>query len=309
KNEMQDDFLAVANLSLSDVGRYQYSPITMFNQSNISRERKLKALNEKIDNFDLVSKSYQILTNTENHHMLHNPFYSNCINNTITVKSCIMDNMNNDIYFTYGERCAALNKYLKYDVNTKNVSVYKEKQPIVDEDYFNQRIHYQQWYKKTFADKKLEDEDYKKIIEKINNLNLEPAYQYYLLSYYYAKLNDHEQAFEYAEKYIKEKPDFYHAYQHKFEMLKEKGEYMSAIVTLEEMLQTTTITPADTYFAYINMIKMYDKLLETDSDPMYIKKMNQLTDKIRYELDQYFKDDKTLEDIEFIEKIESKHNE
>ncbi|MGM0408459.1 MAG: C45 family autoproteolytic acyltransferase/hydrolase, partial [Bacteroidota bacterium] len=33
KNEMQDDFLAVANLSLSDVGRYQYSPITMFNQS------------------------------------------------------------------------------------------------------------------------------------------------------------------------------------------------------------------------------------------------------------------------------------
>ncbi|MFP4023831.1 MAG: C45 family autoproteolytic acyltransferase/hydrolase [Thiohalospira sp.] len=309
KNEMQDDFLAVANLSLSDVGRYQYSPITMFNQSNISRERKLNALNEKIDNFDLVSKSYQILTNTENHYMLHNPFYNNSINNTITVKSCIMDNINNVVYFTYGERCAARNKYIKYDLNKGDISVFKNKQPIINEVFFNERVQYQQWYKKMYADKKLTEDDYKTIIEKVKGFQLEPAYQYYLLSFYYLKLQNYEQAFEYAGKYIHEKPDFYHTYKHKFTVMKEKGDYMGAIVALEEMLQTSTITPADSYFAYINMIKMYDKLFEADSDPMYINKINHLTDKIKYELNQYFKDDKTLEDIELIDNIVKKYAE
>jgi hypothetical protein len=57
------------------------------------------------------------------------------------------------------------------------------------------------------------------------------------------------------------------------------------------------------------MIKMYDKLLETEIDPIYIKKINTLVDKINYELNQYFKDAKTLEDIEFIEKIKSKYDE
>lgn len=91
--------------------------------------------------------------------------------------------------------------------------------------------------------------------------------------------------------------------------MRDKGDYMAAIVALEEMLQTSTITPSDTYHAYIDMIKMYDKLLETEIDPIYIKKINTLVDKINYELNQYFKDAKTLEDIEFIEKIKSKYDE
>jgi len=64
KNTMKDDFLFVENLSLSDKGRYQYSPIWMFSISNISRERKIKELIERISNEDLIDKSYKILTNT-----------------------------------------------------------------------------------------------------------------------------------------------------------------------------------------------------------------------------------------------------
>ena len=37
--------------------------------------------------------------------------------------------MHNDIYFAYGERLAALNKYLRYNVESGEVSVYKEKAP------------------------------------------------------------------------------------------------------------------------------------------------------------------------------------
>ncbi|MFO7843316.1 MAG: C45 family peptidase [Bacteroidales bacterium] len=310
KNEMKDDFLAIANLSLSDVGRYQYSPISMFNQSNISRERKLKELNEKTDQPDLVEKSYQILSCTENHDMIHNPFFTNSINNYITVKSCIMDNLNGTIYFAYDENLAAFNKYLKYDIHSGTVDIFKEKKDFEGKAYFSERQKYQNWYIHEMADKKeLSEQDYLKIIAKIKSLNLEPSYHALLLSHYYSQLKNDSLAFKYAEEYIERQPDYYHSYYNKFRIMRDKGDYMAAIVALEEMMQTSTTTPSDTYLAYMNMIKMYDKLLETDPDPMYIKKINHLVDKINYELNQYFKDDKTLEDLEFIEKIESKYAE
>ncbi|MCK5168833.1 MAG: hypothetical protein KAQ75_03050, partial [Bacteroidales bacterium] len=205
KNDLKDNFIYVANLSLSDKGRYQYSPIWMFGTSNISRERKIKELYERIDEPNLIDKSYQILTNTENHHLSHDPFYRYCINNSITVKSCIMDNMNNDIYFTYGERLAALNKYLRYDLESGEVTVYKGKKEIADPEYFSERLKYKEWYGETFSDKKkLEKGHYQKIIKQIEDFKLEPAYETYLLSNYYSKLKDNEKAFINAEKYISE---------------------------------------------------------------------------------------------------------
>ena len=308
KNEMQDDFIYVANLSLSDKGRYQYSPIWMFGTSNISRERKIKELYERIDEPNLIDKSYQMLTNTENHHLSHDPFYRYCINNSITVKSCIMDNINNNIYFTYGERLAALNKYLRYDLESGEVTVYKGKKEIADPEYFSERLKYKKWYGETFSDKKkLEKEDYQKIIKQIEDFKLEPAYETYLLSNYYSKLKDNEKAFINAEKYILERPDYYHSYYNKYLIMKDKGDYMDAIVALEEMLQTSTLNPYYEYRANVSMIEMYDKLLEQTSDQLYIDKINKLADKVRSDLSQYFIDKKTKKDLDLIKSIEEKY--
>jgi tetratricopeptide (TPR) repeat protein len=308
KNEMKDDFLFVVNLSLSDKGKYQYSPIWMFGTSNTSRDRKVKELYERIDDNDLISKSYKILTNTENHHMSHDPFYRYSINNSITVKSCIMDNMNNQIYFTYGERLAALNKYLHYDVTNGSISVYKQKQEASDHIFLDERLKYQKWYSENYSGKKkIESEDYQAIINQIEKCDLEPAYENYLLSYYYSKLKDHEKAFINAEKYIKEKPDYYHSYYNKYQIMRDKGEYMDAIVALEEMLQTSTINPYYEYLADLYMIEMFDKLAETMQDQMYIDKINNLADKIRENLTQYFIDERTQKDLKLIKSIEDKY--
>jgi hypothetical protein len=308
KNEMKDDFLFVVNLSLSDKGKYQYSPIWMFGTSNTSRDRKVKELYERIDDEDLVSKSYKILSNTENHHMSHDPFYRYSINNSITVKSCIMDNLNNQIYFTYGERLAALNKYLHYDLTSGNVSVYKQKQDAPHQIFLDERLKYQKWYKENYSEKKkIENTDYQAIIKQIKSFDLEPAYEYYLLSYYNSKLKDHENAFINAEKYIEEKPDYYHSYFSKYQIMRDKGDYMAAIVALEEMLQTSTINPYYEYLADVYMIEMYDKLTEKNQDKMYIDKINTLADKIRENLRQYFIDEETKKDLRLIESIENKY--
>lgn len=308
KNSMKNDFISVANLSLSDIGRYQYSPIWMFGTSNISRERKIKELYLAIDDNDLISKSYKILTSTENHHMSHDPFYRYSINNSITVKSCVMDNINNKIYFTYGERLAALNKYLEYDINNQTVDVYKEKQTVPDSKYLKARLEYLDWYNKTFSDKKkLEDEDYLSILNYVEHKEMEPAYKFYVLSYFYSKVKNHEQAFINAEKYIEERPDFYHSYLNKYQIMRDKGDYMGAIVALEEMVQTSTISPYYEYKADVYMIELYDKILHNERDQIYINKINRLADKIRDNLTQYFIDERTKKDLNLIKSIEDKY--
>ena len=308
KNEMKDDFIFVANLSLSNRGRYMYSPIWMFSTSNMSREKKIQELYKRFDDSDLINKSYQILTNTENHHLSHDPFFRYSINNSTTIKSCIMDNTNNEIYFTYGARLAALNKYLHYDVISGEVSVYKEKQKLTDQHYIDGKVNYQKWYNEVFSGKKkFKNEDYKKILKQIEIYDLEPAYKVYLLSYYYSKIGDNENAFLNAEKYISEKPDYYHSYYNKYQIMRDMGEYMKAIVALEEMLQTSTINPYYEYRANINMIEMYDKLIEQNHDRMYIDKISKLADKIRSDLSQYFIDKRTKADLDMIQLIEEKY--
>lgn len=308
KNEMKNDFISVLNLSISDKGRYQYSPIWMFGPSNISRERKVKELYERYEDSDLIEKSYKILTSTENHHLSHDPFYGYSINNSSTIKSCIMDNVNNTVYFAYGERLAALNEYLKYDIDSGEVSVYKEKQEVADKIFLVERLKYQSWYKGTFlGKKKLKEEDYQKIVNQIKNYDLEPAYSSYLLSYYNSKLSDNENAFLNAEKYIELRSDYYHSYYNKFQIMRDKGDYLDAIVALEEMLQTSTLSPYYEYLAHLNMIRMYDKLLTQKSDDIYMDKIHKLADGIRDNLSQYFIDKSTQKDLDEIKAIEEKY--
>ncbi|MGE0088037.1 MAG: C45 family autoproteolytic acyltransferase/hydrolase [Bacteroidales bacterium] len=309
KNDMQDDFLFVENLSISDKGRFMYSPIWMFGNSNISRERKIKELYDRFNDLNLVDKSYNILINTENHNLSHDPYFGYCINNYNTIKSCILDNTKKEIYFTYGEHNAALNKYLHYTIETGEVTVYKSKQEIADSEYYSAAIDYNTWYNATFAQtKKLSEKNYQLIIDEIQKYNLQPAYKALELSNIYLKLKDYENAYIQAENYITDAPDYYPAYYQKYRIVREKGDNLKAIVTLEEMLQTSTINPYYEYRAKVNMIEMYDKLLENKTDPVYIEKILNLYAQIKSDIIQYFVDTETQKDLDLIEKIVKKYN-
>ena len=308
KNQMNNDFLYVANLSLSDVGRYSYSPIWMHGTSNISRERKLQELNLRIDASDLIYKSYKILTSTENHHLTHDPFYAYGICNSNTIKSCILDNMNSNIYFTYGERYAALNKYLVYNVNSGEIDTYQQKQEIADPDYFKARMDFQQWYGKQFSGKKkLDNNDYSLIIKQILEFNLQPAYQAYLQSYYYDLMKDYDNANLQAQQYILELPDFYNTYFKKYKIMRNKGDYMGAIVALEQMMQTSTINPYYEYLANVYMIEMYNELVNQKYDQIYVDKILKLSKHVRWLVSQYMIDKDTQKDLDKIANIEKKY--
>lgn len=310
KNTMAGDFQFIENLSISDVGRYAFSPIWMHSNSNIARERKMKELYDRYSKkSDLVAKGYQILSNTEYYHLPHDPFYSSSINNSSTVISCIMDITENNLYFSYDERLAGLNKYLLYDIDTEEVTVYREKQEIPEQNYLNERLKYQDWYSSTISNERtIGSEEYQLIINKIGTLKLEPAYKFWLLSHYYSKLGNHEKAFENAQNYIAERPDYYHAYYNKYEFEKNRGSYLDAIVALEEMMQTSTISPYYRYFAKLKMIELYDKLLDHQKDQIYIEKIHRLAKEIKSELNQYFMDKETQKDLNLIQSIIEKYD-
>jgi hypothetical protein len=73
------------------------------------------------------------------------------------------------------------------------------------------------------------------------------------------------------------------------------------------MQQTSTINPYYEYRAKINMIEMYDKLLENKIDSVYIDKIHKLYSQINTEIIQYFIDTETQKDLDLIEKINKKY--
>ncbi|WP_172677381.1 tetratricopeptide repeat protein [Marinifilum fragile] len=282
KNKMQDNYVGVTNLAVSEKGRYEYSPINMHGERNITREDKLKELYQNISNENLVDKAYQMVSSTTYYELPHDTSWGCSINNDITVKSCIMDNTNQKIYFAYGEMLAGCNQFLEYDLATQDVSVYKEKQTIPDEDYLKNRLVFKKWYRENCSEKKkLEKEDYLQMIEKVNQLELQPAYKYNLLSRCYINLENKEKANEYASKYIAEMPTFGSAYMTQFTISRLSKDYEKAIQSIQEMLEKAHNTPSDYFWAKRQMILMYDKLQAQSPKEEYVNKIKVLNEELK----------------------------
>lgn len=282
KNEMVESYVGVTNLAKSKKGRYEYSPINMHSEDNISREDKLKELNQNISNNNLVDKAYQMISSTAYYEMPSDLFHSSSINNKITVKSCIMDNSNQKIYFAYGEKLAACNQFLSYDIKSQEVEIYKEKQEFHNEEYYNGRLAYKKWLRKNFSKKKkLENEDYQLIIDQIGQFRLQPAYKNNELRKCYAKLENKEKAYGCADKYIELLPTYGSAYYGKYYACKGFKDYKKAIESLEIMLAKAHNTTADFFYAKCDILELYDKMQIQSPNPENISNIKKLNKEIK----------------------------
>jgi len=282
KNKMQDNYIGVTNLAVSEKGRYEYSSINMHGEFNLTREDKLKELNQNISNNNLVDKAYQMVSSTAYYELPHDTSWGCSINNDITVKSCIMDNTRQKIYFAYGEMLAGCNQFLEYDIATQDVSVYREKQTIPDEDYLKNKLAYRKWFRQNYSGKKkLEREDYQSLIAQCKKYNLQPAYQYNLLSRYYANIDDKEQAYKYAKMYVDDLPQFGAAYHTQYVIFNYFKDYEKAIESLQIMLDKAHNTTADFFYAKCDILRLYDKMQTQSLNPENIHQMKKLNREIK----------------------------
>ena len=308
KNKMKNNMIAVTNLSLSDKGRFEYSPINMHNDWNIAREDKLKELNQKIDNQDLVEKAYQMVSSTEYYHLQHDPFYIG-INNNMTVKSCIMDNTNNKIYFSYAERLAGLGEFLEYDITSEKVSVFKEAKASQTSKDLNSRLSYYKWYRENYSGKKKRDNAYyMTLIEYFRKSTLESADKNKLIATCYAKIGNQDKALEFVNKYIANRPKYNSAYNAKIKILNRFKDYNAVISTIDEMLKVAIVTPADQYYAKKDLLIAYDKLQVQTPNPKNIDRIKQLAEEIKKEANKYFLVKWIKKDLSEIDKILAQYN-
>ena len=308
KNEMKDNMIAVTNLSLSDKGRFEYSPINMHQDWNIAREDKLNELNQKLDNKDLIEKAYQMISSTEYYHLQHDPYYI-AINNDLTVKSCIMDNTHNKIYFSYAERLAGLGRFLEYDITSEKVSVFKEAKVSPTFKDINSKLAYFKWYKKNLASKKKHDNAYYlAIIEYAKSSTLELAYKDKLIANCYTNIESKDKAMEFVNKYIENRPKYNSAYTAKADILNHFKDYKAVISTIDEMLKLAILSPADQYYAKKDLLKAYDNLQAQSPDEKNIDKIKQLAKQIKEEANKYFLAEWIKKDLSQIDKIVAKYN-
>ncbi|MEA3317185.1 MAG: C45 family peptidase [Bacteroidota bacterium] len=302
KNEMKNDFLFVENLSLSPKGRFAYSPIWMFATSNMAREHKMKELNKRYKGLNIIDKSYEILKNTEYYSYNKHPNYGYSINNYNTIKSCIMDNMNNEIYFSYGGGLAGCHKYLEYDINNNKISEFRDKDTNCYDFEFTELKRLQSWYTKNYSNKKkLSKDDINIISEKIKNYKINKGYKAYLLSKYYKQGEFYKDAKHYANIYIENYPKYFYPYYNKFVILKENQEYEKASIVLKEMLQLETLSPYYKYKAWKELIFVYKEL--DNNTKQFSTEILSLYNKIDKYISQYFIDERTTEELEEIKNI------
>jgi len=308
KNDINDNMIAVTNLSLSDKGRFEYSPINMHKDWNIAREDKLKELNQKLDSKDLVEKAYKMVSSTEYYHLQHDP-YNKAINNDMTVKSCIMDNSNNKIYFSYAERLAGLGRFLEYDISTQKVSIFKEEKNSQTQIDLNNKLAYYKWKKETFTNKKKRDNEYyTTLIEYFKNSSLEPVYKNRQIAMCYTNIGKKDKAIEYVNKFIEDRPKYNSAFDSKITILNYFKDYKAAISTIDEMLKHAILSPADQYYAKIDLLKAHDKLQTQSPDQKNIDKIKQLAKEIKEEANKYFLAKWIKKDLSKIDEIVAKYN-
>lgn len=308
KNKMNDNYVGVTNLSVSEKGRFEYSPINMHGESNITREDKLKELYQNISNENLVDKAYKMISSTAYYELPHDTSWGYSINNDITIKSCIMDNSNQKIYFAYGKMLAGSNQFLEYDISSQDVSVFKEKQNIPDEDYLKNRLVFKKWYKENYSrKKKLTEEDYLLMIEKVNQLDLQPAYKYNLLSRCHVNMENKEKAYEFADKYVAEMPTFGSAYMTQFTIRKLSKDYEKAIQSIENMIEKAHNTPSDLFWAKRQMILMYDKMIGQPISLEYLGKMQKLNQELKELCKPYFPSKWVKEELAKMDEIVAKY--
>ena len=308
KNDMKDNMIAVTNLSLSDEGRFEYSSISEHKDWNIAREDKLKELNQKINDNSLVEKAYKMVSSTEYYHLEHDPYYFG-INNEMTVKSCIMDNTNNKIYFSYAERLAGLGQFLEYDIASEKVSIFKEANANQTLKDLNSKLAYKKWSRVNLGGKKkFENEDYESIIEYCTNSRLEPAFKNRLIGNCYANIGNQEKAVEFANKYIENRPKYNSAYTSKVAVLNHFKDYKAVISTIDEMLKGAIVTPADQFYAKKELVIAYDKLQAQTPNQKKIDRIKQLAKEMTEEANKYFMAEWIKKDLSKIDEIVAKYN-
>ncbi len=263
KTKMHDNFIYATNLPRSEKARKDYTSLLNYTDFNVAREKKIEELDKKLIHYNPFERISEILHTTAYYHYDHNPFYSKSINNEMTIESCIFDNTNSVIYIAFGKHFAAKEKYVKYNLNTHKISVFKERDTFVDDENIQNLIEYRKWLYKIEKKRKnkLKKEDHLETIERLNKTKLNESYKHYQLAYRYFSLEEYEKAHKNVDEVIKVYPDYHIGYILKGVIYYNQKMYQECIEEYKNALNCSTTAPSDCFKLLYWIALNYDKEL------------------------------------------------
>ena len=211
------------------------------------------------------------------------------IANEKTLFTLIYDLQKRNVYFSFYPGYSSLNKILKYDLEKKEINLYKE----IDVKYSNRQIdNFQKWYN-DYQILSLEH-NYKEIIKMtdfskdLNQVQLNCIYNIWSKN---KKLIDQKILLASTDKLIKKYDDVSFFYLVKGKIFYKINEFEKAIECFEKALNSKIIFNYDKIKIYSFLVDSYEKIGNKNMSLIYAKECITLIDnlKLKYKITTYIK--------------------
>lgn len=234
-NKMQGNFLAVENLALSEDTRKPLTPISCHSTSNTAREYKIAALQSNYSSLSAVDKTYKILSDVSFFSSVQHPAFYCSINNAATVHSCILDLVENKLYFAYGKGLAAFQQYYEYDIPSGGLKLYKQQNREVRKKLYPIKQLRHDLYNLRQNTKKRDGTYYAKAIVIIDEAKVGDACKWYYKAKYYTNQGEYELAIVAFTQLLKALPEYDYAHYHLARVYRKHGKLKAAQEQLDHL--------------------------------------------------------------------------
>ncbi|KPK74469.1 MAG: hypothetical protein AMJ89_06235 [candidate division Zixibacteria bacterium SM23_73] len=256
RNDIKERDIYAANMFISTGMMRKHQSIHATDYWNTARIDKYKELSQKEKEHDIVERAIDVLSNTDFYHYNDRiPQMDATINNSMTLQSAVLDIDSNAIYFSYHPYYAGWSRWIKYDYETNDVTLYKEAdQRLNHPDVINlvelfEKSQMLNWKKKS---------EMKEFATEIEKSGIENLLTLRLLYSLCNQTGDTAKAKEIADKIILKYPDVGVGYSYEGYLLKQKKNYHDAINYYQKALDAQINTDYEKARLYSELAFLYD---------------------------------------------------
>ncbi len=270
RNDIEKRDIYAANMFISTNMMRRHQSIYATEHWNTARLDKYEELSQKDKEHNIVDEAIRILSNSDFYEYNDRiPQTIATINNNMTLQSAVLDIDSNAIYFSYHPYYAPWSRWMKYDYETNDVTLYKEAdQRLNHPDVINfvelfEESKMLNWKKKS---------EMKEFAIQVEKSGLENLWALRELSRLYNEIGDDTKAKEITDRIILKYPDVVWGYSYEGYLLKQKKNYQDAINYYQKALDAQINTDYERAHHYSELAFLYDLIGKRAESKAYATK-------------------------------------
>lgn len=256
RNDIKDGDIYAANMFISTDMMRKNQSIRATDYWNTARLDKYKELTQKDKEHNIVDYAIRILSNSDFYHYKDRiPQMDATLNNSMTLQSAVLDIDSSAIYLSYHPYYAGWSRWMKYDYETNDVTVYKEADERLNHPDVVNFVELLEKSQRLNWKKKSETKEFATEIEKSGIENLWALTE---LRWLYNETGDDTKAKEIIDRIILKYPDFGFGYRYEGYLHKQKKNYQDAINCFLKALDASINTDYEKVRLYSELAFLYD---------------------------------------------------